>query len=167
MASRKALSFVTPVVFAASLGLARTAAAQSAPAHVDFSRAAIVAAVAAAGAPAAREDRAATIEPSDSHGSALMTSLYATTALVQGLDAHSTLTALHHGAHEGNPLMAYLTGHPPAFVALKAGAATGLIMAGRRLAKHSKLEAAVALIAIDSAYFAIAAHNYSIANRPR
>ena len=38
--------------------------------------------------------------------SALMTSLYTSTALMQGLDVHSTLRAFKNGAREGNPLMA-------------------------------------------------------------
>jgi hypothetical protein len=97
--------------------------------------------------------------------SILMTSLYATTVIVQGLDAHSTLKAINAGATERNRVMSVFTSRPPAFVALKAGAAAGLILAGRRLAKHSKLQAAIALIAIDSTYALIAAHNYRVANR--
>jgi len=100
-------------------------------------------------------------------GSALMTSLYATTVLVQGLDAHSTLKAISVGATERNPLMHALTSSPPAFVALKAGAAVGLVFAGRRLARHNKVHAAIALIAIDSAYALIAMHNYKVAARLR
>ena len=63
--------------------------------------------------------------------------------------------------------MSYFTSHPPAFVALKAGAAAGLIFAGHRLARHNKFHAVVALVAIDSAYAIIAAHNYRVANRLR
>jgi len=64
--------------------------------------------------------------------SIVMMSLYSATALVQGLDAHSTLKAINAGATERNPLMHALTAHPPVFVALKAGAAAGLIFAGQR-----------------------------------
>ena len=110
-------------------------------------------------------DKAAPVERS--RPSILMTSLYATTALVQGMDAHSTLKALDAGATERNAAMKAFTARPPAFVALKTGAAAGLIFAGRRLARHSKVQAAVALIAVDSAYFFIAAHNYKVANRLR
>src|SRR4051812_24855353 len=67
--------------------------------------------------------------PSVEHSgkSAILTSLYATTALMQGLDVHSTMTAIHAGAVERNPAMSYLTGHPAAFVAMKSAAAAGLI----------------------------------------
>ncbi len=99
--------------------------------------------------------------------SVMMTTLYASTALMQGLDAHSTMTALNAGAVERNPLMSYLTSHPPAFVALKTGAAVGLIYAGQRLAKHNKTHAVIALVAVNSAYLAIATHNYRVASRLR
>jgi hypothetical protein len=150
-----------------SLCFVQSAAAQVARPRADFSPAAIRAAASAA-APlggARVEAKAADIERQ--RPSILMTSLYATTALVQGLDAHSTLKAIHVGATERNPMMSFLTSHPPVFVALKTGAAAGLIVAGRKLAKHSKLKAAIALIAIDSTYAVIVAHNYKVAARLR
>jgi hypothetical protein len=99
--------------------------------------------------------------------SMVLSALYATTALSQGLDAHSTMRALNAGATERNPLMSYLTSHPPAFVALKTGAAAGLIYAGQRLAKRNKTHAVIALVAVNSAYLTIAAHNYRVASRLR
>lgn len=141
------------------------AAAQDAPARVSFTPSRLKTSAVAA-ARAARFDASVTsIERT--RPSMLMTSLYVTTAVVQGLDTHSTLSAIHVGARERNPMMSYLTSHPPVFVALKAGAAAGLIVAGRRLAKHSKLRAAIALIAIDSTYALIVAHNYKVAARLR
>ena len=102
-----------------------------------------------------------------SRPSVVMTSLYATTALMQGLDAHSTMKAINAGAVEKNPLMSYLTSHPTAFVALKTGAAVSLIYAGRRLAKRNKTHAVIALVAVNSAYLIIATHNYRVANSLR
>lgn len=102
-----------------------------------------------------------------SRPSILMTSLYASTALMQGLDAHSTMTALHAGATERNPVMSYLTGHPRAFVAMKAGAAAGLIFASNRLAKRNRKQAVIAMIAVNSAYLFVATHNYRVANKLR
>jgi hypothetical protein len=87
--------------------------------------------------------------------------------LTQGLDAHSTLKALNAGATERNPLMSFLTSHPPAFLALKTSAAAGLIFAGQRIAKHNKVHAALALVAVNSAYLVIATHNYRVASRLR
>jgi len=118
----------------------------------------------AAGKSAAVNTKAEDITPRPSK---VMFALYATTALMQGLDAHSTMKALDRGATEKNPLMSYLTSHPAAFVALKAGAAASLIFAGKRLAKRSKTQAIIALAAVNSAYFAIALHNYRVANSVR
>lgn len=97
----------------------------------------------------------------------VMATLYTATALGQALDAHSTLSALHSGAKERNPIMGALAKHPPAFIALKAGAAVGLIYAGHSVAKKNKKQAIIVLAAIDAAYFAIAAHNYHVAGRQR
>jgi Domain of unknown function (DUF5658) len=96
--------------------------------------------------------------------SPLMMSLYASTALTQALDAHSTMRALDAGAVEVNPVMSYFSRHRPAFVGMKAGAAAGMVYVGHRLAKRSKTRAAITLIAINSAYAAIVAHNYRVAN---
>jgi hypothetical protein len=162
MAPRK--TFVTALVaLTLSPCFVRSAAAQEPSARPNFYS---VMAAPLADAPARApmfDGKAASVERP--RPSIFMTSLYTTTAIVQGLDAHSTLKAIHAGATERNPMMTPFTAHPPAFVALKAGAAAGLIFAGRRLARHSKLQAAIALIAIDSTYAIIAAHNYRVANR--
>jgi len=107
------------------------------------------------------------IRNEQSHSSLLMMSLYATTALTQILDVHSTLKAIHSGGVELNPALAGLTSHPVAFTATKAGAAAGLIYAGHRLSKRNKIQAAIMLIAINSAYAVVAAHNYQIARKPQ
>ena len=143
----------------------RSAAAQYAPARVNFAPASLRSSAFAPERAVRFDAKAPDLEKR--RPSILMTSLYATTALVQGLDAHSTLKAISVGATERNPIMSFLTSHPPVFVALKAGAAAGLIVAGRRLAKHNKVHAAIALIAIDSAYAFIVAHNYRVAARLR
>src|SRR5262245_37568924 len=52
--------------------------------------------------------------------SALLKSLYASTAVVQALDLHSTLRAFQAGAVEGNPLMSGIVKNRMAFVAVKA-----------------------------------------------
>jgi hypothetical protein len=114
---------------------------------------------------APRNDQPAAVEPSRS--SPLLRSLYVTTFVIQGLDAHSTFSAIQAGAVEKNPIMAPLTSHPAAFMAFKAGVATAMVLAGRRLARTSKLRAAIALIAINSAYAFIAAHNYRVAHQLR
>jgi hypothetical protein len=90
-------------------------------------------------------------------------SLYATTAVLQALDIHSTMLALDRGAIEANPLMAGVTKNRAAFIATKAAVATGTILAARRLSKRNKVAAIVTLVAINTAYGFIVQHNYKVA----
>lgn len=99
--------------------------------------------------------------------SAMMTSLYVSTATMQALDVHSTLKAFSTGAVEANPLMTGVTKSPVAFIALKAGVAASTIMAARQMAKHNKVAAVVTLVAVNSAYAMVVSHNYRVANSLR
>jgi hypothetical protein len=100
-------------------------------------------------------------------GSAVMFSLYATTATMQALDVHSTIRAIDRGAVEANPLMGGLVNNRPAFIATKAAVAAGTIFAAREVAKKNKVAAAITLIAINSAYAYVAHHNYKLARQLR
>lgn len=97
--------------------------------------------------------------------SALLTSLYVSTALTQALDIHSTLKALDRGGVEMNPMLKGLTGNKAAFIAVKGAVAAGSIFATRRLAKHNKVAAIVSMVAINTAYGLVAYHNYKVASR--
>lgn len=99
--------------------------------------------------------------------STLLTSLYASTAVMQALDVHSTLTALNRGAVEANPMMSSVTGNPGAFIALKAGVAFSTVMAARHMSKRNKVAAVATLIAVNSAYAMVISHNYRVARRLR
>lgn len=92
-----------------------------------------------------------------------MQSLYATTALLQALDAQSTFKALNAGAVESNSLVKPFAANRPAFIALKAGMATAFIYAGHNLSKGHKIAAMIALGAVNSLYAAIAVNNYHVA----
>ena len=94
-----------------------------------------------------------------------MLSLYATTAIVQGLDAHSTFRAIDAGAVERNPLLGSIADHRPAFIALKAGIAVAAIYAGHSLSRKRRVVAIVALVGIDVVYGSLVARNYRVANR--
>jgi len=96
--------------------------------------------------------------------SPLMASLYATTAVMQALDVHSTLAALDAGGVEANPVMAGLTKNRAAFIATKAAVAAASILAAREMAKRNKVAAALTLVAINSAYAWVAHHNYQVAH---
>jgi hypothetical protein len=92
-----------------------------------------------------------------------MTSLYASTAVMQALDVHSTLRALDRGAVEANPLMTGAARNKAAFIALKAGVAFSTVMAARNMSKRNKVAAVLTLVAINSAYAMIVNHNYKVA----
>jgi hypothetical protein len=99
--------------------------------------------------------------------SALMLSLYASTAAMQMLDVHSTLTAVKQGASESNPLMKGLASNKAAFIAMKAGVAASTILASRNMAKRNKVAAIATMIAINSAYAFVVNHNYKVARNQR
>ena len=95
----------------------------------------------------------------------LLKSLYASTAVMQGLDLHSTLKAFSAGAVEGNPIMSGVTKNRAAFIATKAAVAAVTILATRKIAKKNKVAAVITLIAVNSAYAMIVNHNYKLARR--
>jgi hypothetical protein len=96
-------------------------------------------------------------------GSGLMSSLYVSTAVMQGLDVHSTMMALDRGGAEANPLMKGLTGNKAAFIAFKAGITATTIYAAHQTSKKNRVAAIVTLVAINSAYAMIVSHNYRVA----
>ena len=100
----------------------------------------------------------------DSNHKGLLSALYATTVVMQGLDVHSTLMAFDAGAVEGNPIMGGVTRNVGTFVATKAAVAAGVIFMSQRIAKKNKVAAIITLVAVNSAYAAIVAHNYRLAN---
>ena len=99
--------------------------------------------------------------------STLMTSLYASTAVMQALDVHSTLSAFRAGATEANPLMQSVTKNRAMFMAVKAGVAVSTIFAAKQLSKRNKVAAIATLIAINSASAMVVNHNYKVARGVR
>jgi hypothetical protein len=95
--------------------------------------------------------------------SAVLASLYVTTALMQGLDVHSTYRAIGLGGKEANPIMGGLTGNKGAFIATKAAMAAATIYMAHRTSKHSQLKAILTLTAINSVYAVVVDHNYRVA----
>lgn len=93
--------------------------------------------------------------------------LFASYAVLQALDVHSTLTAINRGGFERNPIVAPFVNHPAAFVACKAGVTTATFLAANRLAKRNRVAAYAMLAVADSAYAYIVAHNYQVASRLR
>jgi hypothetical protein len=95
----------------------------------------------------------------------VMTSLYVSFVALQGLDVHSTLAAVRHGARETNPAMAALADRPAALVALKAGTAAGVLYMTERVRRRSRLGALLMMVGFNSAYATVVANNYRVLNR--
>ena len=93
---------------------------------------------------------------------AALTSLYISFATLQGLDAHSTLRAAEFGGLEGNPIFGGVVGSPAAVVATKAAVTVGVVFASERVWKRNKVAAIAMMVALNSAYGAMVAHNYAV-----
>jgi hypothetical protein len=91
--------------------------------------------------------------------------LYVAFAGLQALDAHSTLAALRGGARESNPLIRSALGTPAGLALLKGGAAAGVVFLNERLWPHNRTAAVLTMVALNSAYATIAAHNYRTRGR--
>lgn len=113
-------------------------------------------------AQAGPEGESGSARPSKS--TVLLSSLYASTVLMQGLDVHSTLSAIGQGGVEANPMVSPVTSHPMAFVAMKSAVTATTLLAAHRVAGHNKAAAIAMLIGINSAYACVVAHNYHVAS---
>jgi hypothetical protein len=98
---------------------------------------------------------------------ASLVGLYASTVTLQMLDVRSTYAVIGRGGAEGNPVMAGVVQNKGSFIALKAGLAAGTILAAHQLAKHNKVAAVVTLVALNSAYASVVAHNFDLARQMR
>src|SRR4051812_46887202 len=91
--------------------------------------------------------------------------LYVSFATLQGLDIHSTLRAPEFGGREANPIVGGMLGSPAAFVAAKVGMTAGIYFVSERLWKRNKTAAVLTMIALNSTYGALVAHNYAVEAR--
>lgn len=91
--------------------------------------------------------------------------LYLAFGGLQALDAHSTLSAVSMGARETNPVVRQTLGNTAGLLALKSGASVGVVLLTEKLWRRNRTAAVLTMIAINSAYVTIAAHNYRTAQR--
>jgi hypothetical protein len=114
---------------------------------------------------------AATISrPSFDYGSSHFKTLvpfYATTAALQIFDVRSTLQVVKAGGGESNPLLQGLVAHPAMFIGVKAAIAAASIYSAHKLAKHNKVGAIATMVALNSVYAMVVAHNYQVARSMR
>src|SRR4051794_17904956 len=106
------------------------------------------------------------VQPSAAaHRPPVLVPLYVSFATLQGLDIHSTLRAPEFGGREANPIVGGMLGSPAAFVAAKVGMTAGIYFVSERLWKRNKTAAVLTMIALNSTYGALVAHNYAVEAR--
>ena len=96
---------------------------------------------------------------------AVLPALYAGSALLQGYDAYSTMSALKAGGREANPLMKTVVSNPFLFIGVKAAITTTSIMTAERMWRnHNRLGAVAVMVISNGVMAAVAAHNNSVLN---
>jgi len=99
------------------------------------------------------------------HRPAVLYPLYGSFAVLAGFDVHSTFAALDNGGQETNPVARGLLGSRVAVPIIKAASAGAVVYVTEHLWKRNRAAAVLTMIAVNSAYGVIAAHNYSVARR--
>lgn len=96
---------------------------------------------------------------------AALVPLYLSFAGLQALDLHSTLRAADGGAREANPIVRGTLNSPASLLIMKSATAAGVVLLTEKLWPHNRTAAVITMIALNSAYVTIAAHNYRAARR--
>jgi hypothetical protein len=95
------------------------------------------------------------------HRPGLLIPLYGTFAVLQGMDAHSTLDGVRKGtAVERNPLLEPFGDNTGAMLAIKAATTVGTIFLAEKMWRRHPVRAVVLMAAVNVAYAAIVATNY-------
>lgn len=118
-------------------------------------------------APAAPLEAVPTVAQNDwykySRRPSILPVLYVGSALLQGFDAYSTLSATKGGAAEANPLMRSAATNPIVFVGIKAAVTVTSIMAAERMWRNHNRRAAILTMAVSNGMMALVAqHNLSV-----
>jgi hypothetical protein len=98
---------------------------------------------------------------------AALPALYASTAVLQALDVHSTMKATSLGAHEANPFMKGAASNPGALIAVKAGVTGASIYLCEKLWKRNPAGAIAVMAIMTGVNAAVVAHNYKVARQLR
>jgi len=149
----------------ASVALSGTTALPASLMDAVLSPAAVASNAAAAVAPAPPLATAARFD--SPRRPSLLPALYASTALLQALDAHSTMKAINAGAHEANPFMKGVAGNQGALLAVKAGVAGATIYFAEKMWKRNPVGAIAMMVVVNGVNAAVVAHNYRVARSLR
>jgi hypothetical protein len=93
---------------------------------------------------------------------AALPALYASTAILQALDAHSTIKAINAGAHEANPMMKGVAGNKGALLAVKAGVTGATIFMAEKMWKRNPVGAVAMMAIVNGVNAFVVAHNYRV-----
>jgi hypothetical protein len=93
----------------------------------------------------------------------VLPALYASSAVLQALDAHSTMKAISAGAHEANPFMKGAASNSGALIAVKAGVVGASIYLCEKMWKRNPAGAIAVMAAINGVSAVVVAHNYKVA----
>lgn len=160
---------VTAAVLAATVTVGVLAPADMPSPHVTAAEPAVVMVAAAEPTPIADAAAAASdflvpsrkVQPLAGSASrpAPLVPLYASLAVLQGLDIYSTRSAMSRGAVEANPGMKAVAGKTWASTAVKAAATAGSIYFIERAWKQNRKGAVILATVINAATAAVVAHN--------
>lgn len=103
--------------------------------------------------------------PSSSSRPAPLLPLYASLAVMQGLDIYTTSKAVSAGGTELNPAMQPVAGKTWASAAVKAASTAGSIYFIERAWKHNRKGAVILATVINAATAAVVAHNTQVARQ--
>ena len=88
--------------------------------------------------------------------------LYGSLIALQGLDIHSTHSALEAGDREANPAMRPVVKNGAAFLAVKAGAPASVIWVSEKMWKKNRKAAVILTAVVNAAMAAVVANNYRV-----
>jgi hypothetical protein len=109
--------------------------------------------------------RKASLTPQSIARPSALVPLYASFAVLQGLDIFSTSKAVGRGAEEANPAMKAVAGKSMASAAVKAAATAGSIYFVERAWKQNRKGAVILMTVINAATAAVVAHNTQVARQ--
>jgi hypothetical protein len=91
--------------------------------------------------------------------------LWVSFAALQALDMQSTFKGLQTGGREANPVAGTFIGSGVGFASMKIATAGAVIYLTNRVQKRNRAAAIVTMVALDSAYAFVVAHNYAVQQR--
>jgi hypothetical protein len=139
-------AFVTTLCFAAIVGTAIPASAQSVTEGLQRNATDQSVTTSSAAAPAVRPTTTLVLPAEQRRRPAVLLPLYASYAALQMSDAALTIKGLGLGAHEANGVMKGVVSHPLALYSMKAAVTASMIFGAERLWHQGRRKSAIGMI---------------------